>query len=1020
MTMHCSLSHWLAGCSLGLGLFFAAAPLSAAPSESAVIVAPQNASWAETFAAREVRRFVYIRTGRLFPIVADTTAARTEAILVGRKDRPLLAAAARDTDFASTLAALAPQAYCLKTFPTGQPAIENQISNIKNPPFLLLAGGDDAGVLYAAYRFAERLGVRFYLHGDVVPDKETEWSLPNLNDLERPLFTLRGIQPFHDFPEGPDWWNRDDYLAIIGQLPKLRMNFFGLHTYPEGRPNAEPTVWIGSTADIAQGGQVSFSYPSSYMNTLRGNWGYAAMKTSDYIFGSAALFERDDFGPEVMFGSMPAPAAPEASNEVFIRSAALLRDAFAFARQLGVKTCVGTETPLVVPKLVQESLKAHGKDPANPAVVQDLYESIFRRAAQAYPLDYYWFWTPEGWTWSAVSEAQIKATTNDFAAAVAAYKKVRPPFALATCGWVLGPQQDRALFDKVLPKEVAVSCINRQVGYTPVDPGFAGVQGRSKWAIPWLEDDGALTSPELWAGRMRRDAHDALRCGCDGLMGIHWRTRILGPNVGALAQAAWDQSPWAGAYEKSAPPPQPPRAPGPVGGQVAAFPANPIAGTADAPLYQTVRYNLSAYHLPATNGPCKVTLKFCEPHYSGAGLRVFDVKLQGRTVLKNLDIFARVGQNRALDFTFTNVLVTDGWLDIGFVPRTEYPSIAAIVVEGNGFTTRINCGGPAYQDYAADYPAAPQPREVFPPTRDFYQDWAAHEFGEAAGPAAARIFEKVDCDLPKPSTWVRGPGGIRPDVRPWAQVSKDYAFVDEFAGLAALVKGAGNRERYDYWLNTFLYFRSIGQLNCAWAEYQRIAGRVKREKTATAQKELARRLALPARQRLVRLVGVLYDHLLATISTTGELGTVANWNQHNLPNLLTKPGEELEGILGEPLPPEDQPTYEYHGPSRLIVLNKRTSLARGERLALKVIILSEKPPRDAALFWRKLGDRRFAKLSLRHVARGVYSVALPAGAEDDFEYYVQVQPDSGHPLRYPATAPNLNQTVIVAPIPTGL
>ena len=57
------------------------------------------------------------------------------------------------------------------------------------------------------------------------------------------------------------------------------------------------------------------------MNTLRGNWGYAAEKTSDYVFGSAALFERDDFGPEVMFGFMPSPTTPEASNEVFDRTA---------------------------------------------------------------------------------------------------------------------------------------------------------------------------------------------------------------------------------------------------------------------------------------------------------------------------------------------------------------------------------------------------------------------------------------------------------------------------------------------------------------------------------------------------------------------------------------------------------------------------------------------------------------------------------------------------------------------------
>ena len=97
-----------------------------------------------------------------------------------------------------------------------------------------------------------------------------------------------------------------------------------------------------------------------------------------------------------------------------------------------------------------------------------------------------------------------------------------------------------------------MSCINRTVGNTPVEPGFAKVQGRPKWAIPWMEDDPGLTMPQLWAGRMRRDAYDALQYGCTGLMGIHWRTRILGPNVSALAKAAWDQSGWSDAAREEA------------------------------------------------------------------------------------------------------------------------------------------------------------------------------------------------------------------------------------------------------------------------------------------------------------------------------------------------------------------------------------------------------------------------------------------------------------------------------------
>ena len=185
-----------------------------------------------------------------------------------------------------------------------------------------------------------------------------------------------------------------------------------------------------------------------------------------------------------------------------------------------------------------------GKNPADPAVVQELYEGMFRRAADTTPIDYYWFWTPEGWTWSGNTDEQMQATLSDFQAALAAKEKTGAQFELATCGWVLGPLNDRAFFDNSLPKTMPMSCINRGVGSVPVDRAFARVTGRPLWAIPWMEDDPALTSPQLWVGRMRCDAADALRYGCTGLLGIHWRTRILGPNIAALAHAAWDQKSW--------------------------------------------------------------------------------------------------------------------------------------------------------------------------------------------------------------------------------------------------------------------------------------------------------------------------------------------------------------------------------------------------------------------------------------------------------------------------------------------
>jgi hypothetical protein len=973
----------------------------------------------ETLAAKEIRRYVYLRTGKLLPVVklkngfGDLKAAPEGGLIaVGHACR-ISSFFKSDADLEKQVKNLAPEQYVLRTI------------RHEGRPILVVTGSP----LYAAYRFAEHLGVRFYLHGDVVPDRQIPLEMPTLNESRKPLFALRGIQPFHDFPEGPDWWNRDGYKAIIGQLPKMGMNFFGLHTYPESHVGPEPLTWIGPAEEIASDGKVRASYPSRHFTTNNAAeaWGYRLTRTGDYVYGAAELFDRDDYGADYMRDTNPwkkAPMSPEQCNALFDRMGEFLGDVFTFAHHVGVKTCIGTETPLIVPTPVKQRLQAAGKNPADPAVVQQLYEGMFQRIAKVHPLDYYWLWTPEGWTWGAVSQQQIDATMADFRAVMAAAKKVKAPFTLATCGWVLGPPQSPALFDDFLPKDMPMSCINRTVGNTPVEPGFANVKGRPKWAIPWMEDDPAMTQPQLWAGRMRCDAADALKYGCTGLMGIHWRTRILAPNVSALAKAAWDQSGWNADAKVVAAGPKPKQPEGAIGGMTAHFPNNPIAGADDATVYQTVRYNMNAYRLDVPNGTYNVTLKLCEPAYAEKGKRVFGAKVQGKPLFEQLDIFAKVGQNRALDITAKDVQVADGRLNIDFIYEVEFPCIAGIAIEGktagsNQFPSqpyqrKINCGGPVYKDYEADVAttgAADSPRYL--PVGDFYADWARAEFGpEAAGPIAA-IFTRLDGHLPRPADWVTGPGSMRPDGAPWEQAQKAYVFVDELAAFRPRIVGPGNLERFDYWLNNFRYMRSMGEVRCVWARYNEALGKVKAEKDPAAQKKLAHELALPARRQLVAAFGELHKHLLATVSNPGEMGNVCNWQQQTLPVMLAGPGQELAKLLGEDLPADAVPSKQYAGQPRLFVPEVRTGIVAGETLKLTVVIVGAKPE-TADLYWRPLGIGEYAKVPLTHVARGTYAVALPADAvKADFEYYVQATV-GGKALVFPPTAPTLNQTVVVS------
>lgn len=806
------------------------------------IVLPQHASKLEVLAANEIQRYVYLRTGELLPVRHRPGAGH--AIAVG----------VRSTSFSGELGRdLKPDEFTLRS------------TSVAGRKTWWVIGGDEVGTLYGAYRFAEKLGVAFGLDEDIVPDERLTTSWPELDETAKPRFALRGLQPFHDFSVGPDWWNLQDYQSLSSQMAKLRLNFLGLHTYPSWNPAAGPeaNVWIGPPSEVDAKGNVRAGYKAGVVTT-RAGWAVTPFPTSRYASGAGLLFEQDEYGPDYMLDCLDWPTNDAASAAMFNRYGDFQQKAFQHARRLGIKTCVGTEVPLGVPTELLGRLEARGLKTNDPAVIQSLYEGTFLRLKRKIPIDYYWFWAPEIWLgeepgcpgWEIATRANVE---RDFRLIEAAAAAAKVPFGFATGGWRLGTRDDASWMDMRTPKTWAASAINTGVGRDPVEKYFGTMKGRSKWVIGWAEDDGSSGAHcctcwdlQLWAERLFVNSEEALRYGCDGMMAIHWRTSAMEPNIAALSQAGW-----------------------------------------------------------GFDGP-------------------------GRDHKNSL---SSPGKMSAMD--------------------------------------------------------------------DFWAEWGRARFGGEAGAEAGRILQKLDGSHLVINSLIDS-GTKTTD----AQISEVFAPLRQLEALRPRLSGSGNLERFDYWCK----FIGASELRVrAWVIAARLSSKVKEAETIAgpdAKQSFARKEILPLRIQLARTYEEVIAAFVRCAKSPGEVGTITSIESGSRTRVITAQDAAIEALLGGSLPVEAAIRTAYQGAPRVFASAKRTQMKAREPHEIRAFVLSSQKCTGVNLHWRPLGAQTFKTVPATHRARQAYRVNLPAQAPKTVEYYLEAMLEDGQQVRWPATAPALNQTVI--------
>ncbi len=192
-----------------IGSYGIEAHADALPQER--ILLDDDAGEMQEYAAKELQKYLYQLFGTWLPIMdldADTDVSH--AFVLGTKED-----AASLKPIEAEIESIGEQGYVLKKSDT-----------------LYIGGHDDAGLLYGVYGLLDdHYGIGFYFSGDVIPEEQGEFYMPEVDEAKTPRQYMRGILPWTNFPQSSTVYSLEDWKYVIDQMARMRMNFLNIHNY---------------------------------------------------------------------------------------------------------------------------------------------------------------------------------------------------------------------------------------------------------------------------------------------------------------------------------------------------------------------------------------------------------------------------------------------------------------------------------------------------------------------------------------------------------------------------------------------------------------------------------------------------------------------------------------------------------------------------------------------------------------------------------------------------------------------
>ena len=420
-------------------------------------------------------------------------------------------------------------------------AFDLRVGTSNGAPTALILANEPIGAMYGAYTFLEKLGIGFYLGGDVFPGTQVPLQVPEMDEFWNPALPIRGCVIWINFLDGPMTWNLEDYKYFFDQMVKMKANLVSFPEYGYG------------LTDYSEGGKL---VPGVPLDTSE-NYGWGAvrgMKTAEFGFGTGEFFTGPAFGSKATVDAKDAQDAIRRSQDLF-------QQAVAYAQQRGIKVSLGFQL---------DGLPTDAR-------LKDV-KSRLGVLVTKYPwIEYVWFWQAEGvsvdpvFTANAAVSDRIKKQAAHFAylkdekraiegGRMAVYiqqayktlKDISPNKRVVISGWG-GDKWLRFsdLFpglDKVLPKDIVFSALdNIDPSWEPNVSQFYGKlpADRERWAIPWWESDGGGSRHDQFMPQCNVKPFslllpDVLKKGCKGVLGIHWRSRGVEDVAAYMMDFAWN------------------------------------------------------------------------------------------------------------------------------------------------------------------------------------------------------------------------------------------------------------------------------------------------------------------------------------------------------------------------------------------------------------------------------------------------------------------------------------------------